>query len=378
MDKHPIALQAPTKPAIWTRQTLPRVILILGPETALREEAIMAVRAAAFGDQEAGLNWVVLHGPMTANETNAITPASFLDEVCTSSMFAGPDEMKVVIVRQADVFLSDKNYREILERNLNRIPQDATLVLEAITYGKLKTTNFYKALAGKKAIVECESLAGKYGDSSDLEREVAKRARAKGLELSHGALLALLARGTQNLSVLQEELDKLALALRSNMDKQPNATPVSEEAVAEICASTRTYNAFNFTDAILDRDTKRALEVLGAIFDRGIADGDKAGKIVTIEGSIAMLILGALTWKVSQLQDLQAALDAGQSERVVFESAKIFGFRQESIRRSLRKHSGASLRHCMEAIFRANLDLRRGGRQAQEVIEALAWSIAKS
>jgi DNA polymerase III delta subunit len=373
------APQAPSTAPRWTKATLPRVVLVVGAETALREEALAAVRAAAFGDSDPGLSWVVLHGPTAPNQPDALTPATFLDEVRTSSMFAAPDELKVVLVRQADVFLTDKDYREMVERNVDELPKSATLVLEAATFGKLKTTRLYKDLAAKKAVVECEPLAGRYGESPELEVEVGKRARAKGLALAHGALLALLERSARNLGMLEEELDKLALALRPISEAAPaGGVPVSEEDVAEICASTRTYSAFNFVDALLDRDAKRSLEILGAVFERGIADAAKPGRFITNEGSIAMVVLGALTWKLSQLQDLQAAIDAGQREQDAFAAAKIFGFRQDGFRRTLRKHSGLSLRRCMDALFQANLDLRRSGLGAQEVLERLVWTFAKS
>ena len=99
---------------------LPRLLLIIGAEAALREEALAAARRAAFGAGDGGLNWVVMYGPATANETNALTPASFLDEVCTASMFGEPDELKVVVVRQAEVFLAEKEYREMLLHKMYR------------------------------------------------------------------------------------------------------------------------------------------------------------------------------------------------------------------------------------------------------------------
>ncbi len=363
----------------WTPQTLPRLLLILGSEAALRAEAIAAARSAAFGEGDGGMSWVVMQGPASPNEAEALTPAGFLDEACTASMFAAEDEMKVVLVRQADVFLSDKEYREILERSLPRIPLTTTLILEAAAYGSLKSTNFFKALEKSGAVVACESLVGKFGDSPELEVEVGKRSRERGLELSHGALLALLERSSKNLGILNEELEKLVLALSpaGAAEKKAGAIPVTEEDVAEYCAVTRTYNSFDFANAAVDRDARKALEVLGGVFDRGLSDTNKPGKIVTSDGAISMLLLGALTWKLNQLQDVQAALDAGQREWDVFGALKVFGPRQEAMRRTLKKYSGASVRRAMNALLQANLDLRRGGAQPQEVLEQLVWALAR-
>lgn len=222
-------------------------------------------------------------------------------------------------------------------------------------------------------------MAGKYGDSPELEAEVNRRARARGLNLTHGALVALLNRSAKNLGILEEELGKLALALQpAPGEGAPTAVNVSEEHVAEICASTNTYSAFNFADAITDRNAAHAMEVLGGIFARGLVDGSKAGKIITNESSITMLLLGALTWKLSQLQDAHAALDSGKREHDVFGELKLFGFRQEAFRRVLRKHTSASMRVSMEALFRAYLNLRISGMSPREVLEQMTWKMVKS
>jgi DNA polymerase III delta subunit len=372
------------------------LLLIIGGETALREETLAAVRAAACPAGASGLNWIVMHGPASLNDAQPLEPAAFLDEVCTSSMFGEPDELKVVVVRQADVFLANKDYREKVERNMENIPASAVLILEAATCGQFKATRFFKTLLETKAVVECDPLIGKYGESPDLEIEVAKRARARGLNLTPEAMRALMERSARSLSVLDEELGKLALALGGDsggdsgdmtrlrqqsgscpQNPPPPRIPVSAEDVAEICAETRTYGAFDFADALVEGNRKRAMEVLGAIFLRGIGDALRPGRIVTNEGSIAMLIFGAVGHKLSQLQDLRAALDAGQREDQAFVAAKVFGLsRRQSAQRALRRHSAVSVRYCLDALFRANIALRRSGLQPQEVVEQLAWEVA--
>lgn len=376
MAKRSTPDEAPAKKAgTWGPKSLPRLILIIGPENVLREEALAKVKKAAFGDGDGGMNWVVMHGPVNKNEADALTPAAFLDETCTSSMFGGEDELKVVVVRQADIFLSDKEYREILVRAQERIPDTSTLVLDAANPTNLKTTNFYKDLDKAGAVINCESLTDRWGNTQELELEIEKRAKSRKLKLAPGALNALLERSARNLGVIDEELDKLALALQPSDANEP--IPVTEQDVAEFCASTRTFNAFNFADAVVERDLKHALEILGAIFDRGIADSAKPGKVVTNDSTIAMLLLGALTWRITQLQDFQALLDSGKNEYAAFGEMKLFGPRQEAFKRTMRKHNTFTLRRCMEALYRANLNLRRGGgARPQEVLEEMVWAMA--
>lgn len=365
---------APKKASRWTKKTLPRLLIIIGAESALRTEALAAVKAAAFGEEDPGMSWVLYHGPSNQAE-GALTPADVLDEVCTASMFADPGEMKVVAVKQADFFLSTKDPRESFESAAEKIPDTATLVLEAATYGAFKSTKFYKTLAAAGQIIECDPLVGKYGDSPELGEEVDKRARARGLALSHGALAVLLGRSAKNLGVIDTELEKLALELNAKPDKPLN---VSEEQIQELTANTGTFSAFGFADAVLERDARKTFETLGGLFERGIVDEKKPGKAVTNESSITMMVLGALTYKLSQLQDVQAAIDGGKREFDAFSEFKLFGQRQESVKRALRKHSGNSLRKCMEALFRAYMDLRLSGATPQEVMEQMAWKMIRS
>jgi DNA polymerase III delta subunit len=220
-----------------------------------------------------------------------------------------------------------------------------------------------------------------------LELAIERHAADRKLKLSPAAHRALLERSARNLSMIDEELDKLVLALKPAESGQKTSSanlvrPVSEQDIAEFCSTTRTYDAFNLADAILDKNTKSALEILDTIFSRGISDASKPGKVVTSESSIAMLLLGAITWKVTQLQDqliaFQTGKESGKNDFAIFGELKLFGARQESLKRALKKHNAASMRRCVEAIYRANLNLRRGGSKSQEVLEEMLWAMLKS
>ncbi len=367
--------------AKWTRETLPRVVLIIGPESTLREEAIAAAKKAALGEagDDTGINWIVKHGPLNQNDPETLTPADVLDELCTASMFSSGDELKVVLVRQADVFL--KKYFAVLEDNYKNIPKTSLLILEASGYGNLKSTRFFGLLAENRGVIDCEALAGKFGDSGELEAEVSRRALQRGLVLQPAALIALMNRSAKTLAVLDEQVNKLALALNpAGPDGKPGApVKVSEEDIEEICASSATFNAFNFADAVLERNARQSLEILGSLLDRGIADSAKPGKVITNEGAIAIMLFAALNYKLCQLQDIRAAIDGGMSESEAMKLAKVPFFRINAMSATLRKHSSASLRRCMDALFQANLNMRMGGgANPRNVMEEMVWKIVKA
>lgn len=377
MAKRAASSTSSISPSEWTAATLPRIILIAGPESALREEALAKIKKAAFGAAGQSDGWVVLHGPQNQNESEALTPATVLDEVCTRSMFAAEDDLKVVVVRSADLLLNA--HYKLFEENADAIPDAASLVFECASFGKLKSTGFYKKLSAQNAVLECNALVGEWGDSPALEQEVDKRARALGLKLTHGALLALVARSAKSLAVIEEEIAKLALAFQpvkeSGMGVPPiqSMVEVTEHDILELCSTTGTASAFDFANALLEGNARGALETLGTLFDRGIVDAKKPGKPITQEGSIVMVVLGALTYKLTQLQDARTAIDNGKSEYAVFGELKLFGKRADEARQSLRRHTGDTLRRAVEALFTCFLDLRRGGAEPRAIMERLVF-----
>jgi len=372
--KSPPAGPPPDRVAeVWAKGKLPPAILILGPEAALREQALVGIRKAAFADGDGGMNWIVLHGPERARgEQDATEPATVLDEACTGSLFAEAGEPKVVVVRKAELLLESARNKAIFERALPELPDCAVVVFEVAEAGRLKSTRLYKWFAKNEAGVACDALAnpwGPDGPDSPLTRKLAERAAALGLKMDAGAAMALIERSGRNLGVLSEELAKLSLALGASPRE---AVPVSTQDVERVCSDTRLPDPFEFAAALAERDLKRSLETLGSIFEHGLGDYQKPGRVITNEASIAMRLLGVATWKLTQLQDLRAALDEGAGEFEAFKRAKLFGARRDDARRTLRRHSAASLRRAVEALLRANLRMRTGS-SPREALDGLIW-----
>jgi len=308
-----------------------------------------------------------------------VTPAAVLDELFTRPMFAEPNSLKVVVVRQAEGLFATAELREPFERKLEKIPDEAVLVAEFADPGRLKSTRFYKMVEQGGGCIDCSPLAERDrfssgGPDSQLASELARRAKGLNLELNPRATMALLERCGQTLGILEEELAKLALALGAT---EGQTVKVGEEDIARVCAHTRLVGAFEFADALAERDLKKSWEALGAVFSHGLGDYKKPGRVVTNENEIAMRLLGALTWKLTQLQDVRAALDGGVREFEAMKEAKLFGFRAEQARRALRKHTSVSLRKAVEALFRINLDLRTG-QERKMLLERLTLEICRT
>jgi DNA polymerase III delta subunit len=374
-------------PAAWAKDR-PRVIVLAGAESAFREEALAALKRLLFGDSDGGLSWIVLHGPAASapeSDSERLAPAKVLDEVRTRSLFAAPDEPKAVIVRQAEGLLlrhpsgdpkrSPKGY-EVFENRLDSLPRWAVLVFEVPQPGVLENTRFGKAVAAAGGWVDCRPPAKAFGQTEaagPLAFELRRRAAELHLELDGPTAAALIERTGRDLALLSEELEKLALALNAGPQRRAR---VSGAEIAAHCARSRLVSGFEFSEALGERDLKRALETLEGIFSRGLADSRRPGRVISNESQIAVILLGAVYMNFSRLQDVNAAREQGLNERAAFEAAKVPYPFQDSVRRALAKHSPVSLRRAQEALFRANLDLRTG-HGAREALEKLAWSVCR-
>jgi DNA polymerase III delta subunit len=360
--------------AVWKKNGLPRFILVVGTEEAWRKDALETIRSIVFDGKEAP-EWlrVIYYGVEAGGQSDgeALTPATVLDEARTQSMFAAPGERKLIEVRRADEFF-DK-HREIWENNWKKIPASAVVVMAA---RQVKPgTRLLKTLAEQNAVVSC-SLSEKKNERETeavMASELEHRARALGLRLSPQAMQTLLNRAGQTLAIAEEELAKLALAYAADAspEKPKEVTP---KQIEELCARTKLYGAFDWADAMSVGDLRKALETLGGIFSRGLGDYRRPGRVVTREGEIAMRLLGAATFKLLQMQDVRAGLDAGKPEQAALRDAKIFGPGGYFIMNGVRRHTSASLRKTVEALFQANMDLRSSQPPAV-VMEKLTWAV---
>ena len=361
-------------PRKWTRQTLPRAILLSSPDAAIRDEVLAVVRKAAFGADEG--TWIVLHGKTAQNETDDLSPAVIMDEICTRPMFAPEGELKVVLVRTAD-FLLGTHHRTFLDQ-LDLIPNEAVLIFEVASLGKLKATNLFKEIGTRGGLIAIEGLVDEFGGTGALESQIMAHATALNLKLSHGALVALLNQSAKNLGVIEQELTKLNMTLRSanKGGTADNAViAVSEQDIAELCATTAVVSPFTFANALMSGEVKQALEAAGGLFDRGIADSKKPGKLITRDDAILTIVLGAVSFKLIQLQDVRDALDSGRSENDVFKQARLYYDRATEARKALRLFDAARLRKAMSALFQAFMDIRRSSNEPRAILETLVFRI---
>lgn len=168
--------------------------------------------------------------------------------------------------------------------------------------------------------------------TDDLPRWLAGRLRAAGLRADDEGLQLLAVRAEGNLLAAQQEIGKLALL-------HPRGTTLSPEQIREAVADGARFDIYDLGDAALAGDAPRALRVLAALRDEGVA---------------APLVLWELARQTLLLVDagVRARGDMPLAKAVL--AAGVWQSRVELYVRTLRAHKSGGLRRLLSMAARAD------------------------
>ncbi|MDI6869930.1 MAG: DNA polymerase III subunit delta [Bacillota bacterium] len=222
---------------------LPRVVALTGEETHLKEQALESLVRHLLGEKADDFNLSQFDG--AAADQEAFFAAAF-----APPLFAG---RRVVVVRRCE----EAPWLPLLPRYLPDLPESTTLILVSSPGGEAPA-----------AVLQAAGPEGRRYDFPALrKRQVAPHLQAAakrlGLAVSPGALDALQAKVGTDLTLLVNELEKIAVYLG------PGAARIEAADVAAVVGRTALENSFAFVDAVLARNTSGALAVLQDLFSAG-------------------------------------------------------------------------------------------------------------
>ena len=177
--------------------------------------------------------------------------ADILEEASYVSLF---DEMKFVIVKNADIFgkkkVSEKEAEMLLQYFENPYPC-TTLIFT--TYEAVdRRKNITKALEGKQAIVELKAPK-----NYDLLQEVKKHLQI--YKIGDASLKYLVDACLGNYDLVMKELEKFPLCFQKG-------ETISLDVLKQIVAPNTTDNLFKFTDAVIKKDLNEAICLMEEFF----------------------------------------------------------------------------------------------------------------
>lgn len=222
----------------------PPLVLILGTEAALRQEALAAVRALIPTDQ-ATMNYAVYDMRQTP-------VAVALDDAASPPFFG--DHRLVVI--QDPYFLTGEKANGKVEHDLDALtayfkaPVDSTIMVLVAPYEKLdERKRLTKALKQNALIVDVAPL-----DERSAKQAVLNALKQRKLTVTADGIDALAARANADYSVMMSQLPKLSLYAA-------NGAVLDADAVAALVPKQLSDRVFDLVAAVLAKNVTEALSI---------------------------------------------------------------------------------------------------------------------
>lgn len=221
-----------------------RAYFLFGDDDYLKEDAEKQLVAAAVDPATRDFNLETRRGADLDREALEML-------LGTPPMMA---ERRVVIVR--DVGALRKDARTLLDRYLERPASDTVLVLVSPAGAKAD-----KPLEKRTLAVEFSQLSG-----DRVPKWIAHHVTtALGMSITPAAVDLLQTAVGSDLGALAAELDKLASYVRGHAD---DASSIDDHAVSDVVGIRRGETIGDLLDAVAERDTARALELMPHILQQ--------------------------------------------------------------------------------------------------------------
>jgi DNA polymerase III subunit delta len=326
------------------------VFLVLGEESFLVEEVARRVRELACAGGVPGFN----DDRFTAGEVSAS------QVVNAARMLPMMGARRLVLVRSVERWeprseatsdASDRKKEAPLDVLTAYVADPNPSTVLVLIAQKLHGSRKIVTMAKKgDFIVSCDAVA-----RQRLPDWTARRSRAAGHPMSSSVADHLVDLIGGELGPLAEAVERLGLFVGQG-------APITDDAVSRMIAPIRAGSVWTLTDALCDRDLKKALKVLSEIPLRSRGD--------------ALPLLGAVTSSVRKLARLDALLRAGEPLATAGQLAGVMPFRLQATRDSLRRLPAGTLERWLGLCARADVDLKGGAKRGDRaVVESLVLSM---
>ena len=206
-------------------------------------------------------NYDILHGEQTDGAT----------VVSLASSFPMTAERRVVVLKSMQrLSTSDK------DRILTYVQAPMTSTCLVLTAGKIdRRQGFYAKLVKHCCWVECKTLYE--NQAVEWVRQVI---RSKGVAISHEGAVLLVQQAGTSLWNFYNEIEKL-------LTHSWGEKKLGLEHVGSVVGLSRQYNTWEFTDAVGQKDFKRALQLSQRLLEAGLSP---AGLIISLYQRICLLM----------------------------------------------------------------------------------------
>jgi DNA polymerase-3 subunit delta len=317
---------------------------LYGAERFYQVEIIKAIKRQLITDDNCDFN-------LETFDANSSSLNQWIGSVKTLPFLGGT---KLVIVRNLHEVFSNK--KDLEELNLQALIDYAkTPLAEAclvITADKVdRRIKLIKTLTELKSTVCCEAPQNN-AEKNKLWPWIQARAKENGYSISKNAAESLVNKVGDRPGILVQELEKLIVYAGENKS-------ISESNIKEVTGQTKQEIIWDLSEALMGKQTERALKLLHNQLDNGVAPEQILGAISTQFRSI---------WEVKSYQEQRHPAN---------QIAKKMGAHPVTVQKALKhtqKLSVQQLRRCHAELVQADRNLKSTS-QREEVMEALILNL---
>lgn len=316
------------------------VYLLLGEEQYWHTRVTRALREASLAGGIAGLNDDTFNA--------ADTQAKAVLSVCQTVPMMG--KRRFVLVRAIDRWEGSDSQLDALTAYLQS-PCDSTVLVLAADKLDLRRKTWARA---KKdgLIVECDSPK-----AAALPSFLQNAAKTRGNRLGRTTADLLATLIGSDLAQLDSVVERLSLFVGTGNE-------IDDDAVARCLEITRPATVWELVGAVGRRDAGASLTALGKVVDANESE---------------IRLVGLLAWSARQLIRFSAARAEGLSVQDAAKRAGAPPFKGNELAEQARRVSSAELASWLEALARADLDLKGGSkRPAKAVLEEAILGLCRT
>ena len=228
--------------------------------------------------------------------------------------------------------------KALTELAANAIPDCTTIIVLPSLEREAKNSAWFNALQSASTLIELKEIA-----PTQLPAWLAGRLATQNQSTDATSLAFIANQVEGNLLAAHQEIQKLALLYP--------AGEISAEAVREAVLNVSRFDAFQLGEAVLAGDAARTSRIL-----QGLQD----------EGENAVAVMNPLMWVLRPLVRIKQAEARGENLMNAMTNARIFGDRQNLVKRALARLSIRQLEAALQKL--CDID-----RTAKGVMQGDAW-----
>lgn len=269
---------------------------------------------------------------MDFNFDKLISPSS-IDFLTIANSYPVLSEKRVIQIEDFDgSFLNDTGLLDYLNS-----PSPTTVIIFYDNSQKInENIKFFKELKNKNYF-KLHKVRFLY--ENELSSYIKNLSKEKGIKISDEAIYYLIRYTGNNTLNIDNELNKIVSWIKTeNKSKE-----LSLNELKPILAFSKTFNIFDFTDKILDRDIREAFSIFSLIYN----DGEEPIKIIAV-----------LYNEIRKLYKAKEQESSGMDFETILQTNSILPFLKKKFLKNLSSFSGYELKRIMKLLEETDFKLK--------------------